>query len=83
MRRAANIAFAAVTVLALAGGGLMLFAPQVPALWHEGFPPPVWTGEGRFALVETSRDLRGPMLSRVNGRVSRIGWEVFARVPNW
>ena len=52
MRRAANIAFAAVTVLALAGGGLMLFAPQVPALWHEGFPPPVWTGEGRFALVE-------------------------------
>lgn len=52
MRPAVHIALAAVTVLALAGGGLMLFAPQVPALWHEGFPPPVWTGEGTFAVVD-------------------------------
>ncbi|WP_167648122.1 hypothetical protein [Mameliella alba] len=52
MRHAVHIALAAVTVLALAGGGLMLFAPQVPALWQEGFPPPVWTGEGTFALVD-------------------------------
>ncbi|GGF62636.1 CubicO group peptidase, beta-lactamase class C family [Mameliella alba] len=52
MRHAVHIALAAVTVLALAGGGLMLFAPQVPTLWQEGFPPPVWTGEGTFALVD-------------------------------
>ncbi|KHQ53441.1 hypothetical protein [Mameliella alba] len=51
MRPAVHIALAAGTVLALAGGGLMLFAPQVPALWQEGFPPLVWTGEGTFAVV--------------------------------
>ncbi|WP_208350660.1 serine hydrolase domain-containing protein [Pseudaestuariivita rosea] len=40
-------------VLAIAtAGGLLAFAPQVPILMREGFPPDVWTDNARYAHVE-------------------------------
>lgn len=32
--------------------GIVVFAPQVPILLHEGFPSEVWDGTGRYARVD-------------------------------
>lgn len=32
--------------------GIVVFAPQVPILLHEGFPSEVWDGRGRYAHVD-------------------------------
>ncbi|NSX56413.1 serine hydrolase domain-containing protein [Parasulfitobacter algicola] len=37
-------------------GGLLTFAPQVPILLREGFPPEVWAGSGRYLTVEGVND---------------------------
>lgn len=40
-----------VLITGLVSVALFAFAPQVPVLIREGFPPEMWTGKGRYALV--------------------------------